>query len=120
MFRYFHWTAVAVILGLSISLGLLTGCHSSAPQEKAKAPPPAALRPAKNADPEGLKDLSPADRALAERQAVCPVSDEPLGSMGAPVKVTVRGRTVFLCCEGCEEQIQKEPDKYLAKLNLAK
>ncbi len=81
---------------------------------------PAAVRPAKKADPEGLKGLSPADRALAEKQAVCPVTDEPLGSMDTPVKVTVKGRTVFLCCAGCEEQIKKDPDKYLAKLDAAK
>lgn len=65
---------------------------------------------------EGLAELSPEDRALAEKQETCPVTGEKLGSMGKPVKVTVKGQTVFLCCEGCEEDLQKEPDKYLAKL----
>ena len=37
--------------------------------------------------------------------------------MGAPFKTTVKGQTVFLCCDGCEEAIKKDPDKYLAKLN---
>ena len=36
--------------------------------------------------------------------------------MGAPVKVSLKGQTVFLCCAGCEEELKKEPDKYLAKL----
>ncbi len=36
--------------------------------------------------------------------------------MGTPVKITVKGQTVFLCCPGCEATIKKNPDKYLAKL----
>lgn len=64
----------------------------------------------------GLADLSGADRAAAEKQRVCPVSGGVLGSMGKPYKVTVKGRTVFLCCPDCQEAITKNPDKYLAKL----
>jgi YHS domain-containing protein len=30
--------------------------------------------------------------------------------------VTVKGKTVFLCCPDCKEAIMKDPDKYLAKL----
>jgi hypothetical protein len=65
---------------------------------------------------EGLAELSPEDRAAAEAQRVCPVSGETLGAMGKPVKITVNGREVFLCCSGCEDAIRKSPDKYLAKL----
>lgn len=64
-----------------------------------------------------LSKLSDADRTAALSQKVCPVTDEPLGSMGTPLKVTVEGRDVFLCCGGCEDQIKNEPAKYLAKLN---
>jgi YHS domain-containing protein len=64
-----------------------------------------------------LAQLSEEDRALAEKQRICPVSGQPLGSMGVPVKVTVKGQDVFLCCEGCKEAIEKDPDTYLAKLN---
>jgi len=66
--------------------------------------------------PEGLKDLSPEDLAAVQKQKVCPVSGEKLGAMGKPVKVTVKGQTVFLCCSGCEDDLKKDPDKYLAKL----
>ena len=66
--------------------------------------------------PEGLKDLSPEDLAAVQKQKVCPVSGEALGAMGKPVKVTVKGQTVFLCCSGCEDDLKKDPDKYLAKL----
>jgi Cu(I)/Ag(I) efflux system membrane fusion protein len=68
------------------------------------------------ADLPGLKDLSPEDLAAAKKQEVCPVTGEKLGSMGKPYKVTVKGQTVFLCCDGCEEAIKADPDKYLAKL----
>jgi hypothetical protein len=71
------------------------------------------------ADPEfqeQLAKLSDEDRALAEKQRICPVSDEPLGSMGVPVKVTVKGQDVFLCCAGCKDAIEENPDEYLAKV----
>lgn len=62
-----------------------------------------------------MASLPPADRELAEKQQVCPVGGK-LGLMGTPVKVTVEGRDVFLCCEHCEEELRKDPAKYLAKL----
>src|SRR4051794_37816159 len=61
--------------------------------------------------------LSTEDRALAEKQKICPVSGEPLGTMGAPKKINVAGRDVFICCPGCEEDLTSHPDKYLAKLD---
>ena len=63
-----------------------------------------------------LAGLSSADRTLAEKQKLCPVTDMPLGSMGTPVKVIVNGRSVFICCEGCRERLLAEPVAYLAKL----
>jgi YHS domain-containing protein len=67
----------------------------------------------------GLAELSDADRTAAEKQRVCPVSGDLLGSEGKPIKVTVKGKTVFLCCPDCEEAITKNPDKYLAKLKAS-
>jgi hypothetical protein len=63
-----------------------------------------------------LASLSEIDRKAAIEQGVCPVSGEPLGSMGAPIKVHVKNRDVFICCAGCEDDIKKSPDEYLAKL----
>ena len=65
---------------------------------------------------EALAALAPADRAAAEKQKVCPVSDDALGSMGTPKKVLVKGREVFICCDGCRQALEDDPDKYLAKL----
>jgi hypothetical protein len=61
-------------------------------------------------------DSVPTDKQLVERQKVCPVMGHPLGSMGAPYRLVVGGRIVFLCCEGCAPALKESPGKYLAKL----
>ena len=63
-----------------------------------------------------MASLSAQDRAAAEKQKTCPVTDEPLGSMGAPIKVSVKGQDVFICCEGCKDALNDSPDAFLAKL----
>ena len=59
---------------------------------------------------------APDDQTLAARQKTCPVTGEPLDSMGGPVRVEVNGRTVFVCCKGCEPALRKNPEKYLSRL----
>jgi hypothetical protein len=49
-------------------------------------------------------------------QKNCPVMDEPLGSMGPAIPVTVQGQTIYVCCRGCAAKVQRDPDKYLAKV----
>jgi hypothetical protein len=66
-----------------------------------------------------MAKLSAADRQVAQEQKVCPVSGEPLGSMGAPIKITVEGRELFVCCEGCVDELKENFDKYTAKLENA-
>ncbi len=116
-----------------IALVSLFGCDKSGPPkvDSGKAPTtsqekvaagPAAPEAKESPQPdakltEALAKLSPEDRALAEKQKVCPVSGEPLGAMGTPKKVEVKGQAVFICCEGCEEKLKANPDEYLAKLN---
>lgn len=60
------------------------------------------------------------DKKLIEKQKICPVTGEPLGSMGKPVKVVVKNQTVFLCCAGCKKKLLADPDKYLKKLDEKK
>ena len=68
-----------------------------------------------------LAGLPAEDRKLAERQRFCPVQPQtPLGAMGPPVKVMIKGQPVFLCCETCVEKARKEPDKTLAKVKALK
>jgi Cu(I)/Ag(I) efflux system membrane fusion protein len=124
-----------ILLSNMIAFGVvaaLSGCGSPASNEKptvmtpaaGNAPKPSTARGehADHADAsgsdvaKGLAELSADDRAAAEKQRVCPVSGSVLGSDGKPVKVMVKGKTVYLCCADCEEAITKDPDKYLAKL----
>ncbi len=63
-----------------------------------------------------LAKLSPEDAASAQKQHICPVSGEMLGAMGAPIKVDVNGQQVWICCEGCKDDLLKSPEEYLAKL----
>lgn len=64
-----------------------------------------------------LAKLTEEDRALAEEQRICPVTEALLGSMGVPPKVDVNGRTVFICCEGCRGPLLEDSEKYLAILD---
>jgi hypothetical protein len=121
----FRYGLGASIVWLPFVLGS-AGCGGSATRDVPAAAPAAASAKAQPADSGNganpdvraeLAKLPPEDRALAEKQKVCPVSDSPLGSMGVPCKVALKGRTVFLCCDGCEEELKKNADKYLAKLD---
>ncbi|KAA1258219.1 hypothetical protein LF1_07350 [Rubripirellula obstinata] len=64
----------------------------------------------------GLKELSPEDYKSAMAQHMCPVSGEMLGTMGAPEKVDVNGKSVWICCDGCKDKLLADPEKYLAKV----
>ncbi len=64
-----------------------------------------------------IAELPAEDRAAAEKQQICPVTDAALGSMGKPFKISVKDQDVFLCCEMCKDAVAEDPDKYLAKLN---
>lgn len=63
-----------------------------------------------------LAKLSPEDAVSAEKQHVCPVSDEMLGTMGPPKKIDVNGQQVWICCDACKDSLLEKPDEYLAKL----
>jgi hypothetical protein len=82
----------------------------------ARNPAPVRTRPSEPDIAQALAKLSPADRALATRQATCPVTDKTLGSMGTPVRIDVAGKPVFLCCPGCESELRENADRYLSKL----
>ena len=64
-----------------------------------------------------IKELPAAEQDQAIKQAVCPVSGDHLGEMDKPIKVTAEGRTFFLCCEGCEDELKKDPKAVIAKLD---
>jgi hypothetical protein len=114
----FQWLFTTVaLLGLAVWLGTMAGCgERSAPVDPHEDHDHGAAGDTPSEHAEALAALSPEDRALAAKQRVCPVSGEPLGSMGTPVKVTVEGRDVLLCCQGCVSAVEGDPQKYLDKL----
>jgi uncharacterized protein (TIGR03000 family) len=59
-----------------------------------------------------LAKLPTADKDAAAAQKFCAVQDTiRLGSMGPPVKVSVNGKDVYLCCAGCQAAALKDPAK---------
>lgn len=101
----------------ALATALFVGCA----EEANNAPEPASSTGSAggHADPEiekAIAALSSEDRALAEQQKTCPVTKEPLGSMGTPIKVEVEGRTVFVCCKSCIETLKANPEEYLSNL----
>jgi hypothetical protein len=84
------------------------------------------IRPSASTDKDAairakLAKLSPQDQKLAEAQQFCAVQTKNrLGTMGVPVKIVLRGRPVFLCCEGCEENARADVDATLATVEKLK
>ena len=117
--------AIVIILLAWIS----TGCGTSAPPQPTDAEPGTEaplMDHAQQQDPAeqqgeevraALAGLSPEDRHSAQQQRICPVTGEPLGSMGEPIKLEVEGREVWICCAGCENPLREDPEQYLTKLN---
>ncbi|MBI5381839.1 MAG: hypothetical protein HZA31_08065 [Opitutae bacterium] len=70
---------------------------------------------------------SPADKSAkpaAYPLATCVVSGEKLGEMGAPIDYTYKqagqpDRLVRFCCKSCIKKFEKDPAKYLKKLDEA-
>ncbi len=48
--------------------------------------------------------------------AKCPVTDDDADKA---ITTTYKGRTIAFCCKGCIEDFEKDPKKYLAKLDAA-
>ena len=50
------------------------------------------------------------------RKKRCLVTGESLGSMGDPITVTLKAKTVRVCCEACVAAVKRSPDRYLRKV----
>jgi hypothetical protein len=67
-------------------------------------------------DIKNIEQLPQEDWQPAKDQGTCPVTETSLGSMGVPVKITLRGKPVYLCCKGCIGKAQRDPDGMLKRL----
>jgi hypothetical protein len=64
--------------------------------------------------------LSPEERKLVDAQEWCVTSKERLGSMGAPIKLTIKDQPVFICCGSCQRKALADPDATLATVKELK
>ena len=114
------------IVALALAgVALYSGCMRAANDPTPPAAPVTAA-PATHFTDEQIQSfalLPPEERAAAEKQAICPVSEEGLGThgMGMPYKITLQNaegqdHTFYLCCKGCEGLAKKDPVGTLAKL----
>jgi hypothetical protein len=111
--KQIHWLAAA----LSLALLTLAGCSGGSKDSAKSGDTPAPPSKSSASVAENLAKLGVEDRKLAEAQKYCAVETRNLlGSMGVPVKVTVKDQPVFLCCEGCETRAKAHADRTLAKV----
>lgn len=89
------------------------GGEAAAATTEKKAEPAAALPEISEDDRKNVEKLPEGERQAALAQGYCPITRQPLGSMGVPVKITLRGQTVYLCCEGCRTKAKHAPDETL-------
>jgi hypothetical protein len=63
-----------------------------------------------------LAKLPAHERAAAESQKYCAIMNKNfLGSMGAPIRLDIGGKPVYLCCKGCVKRANADPAAALAK-----
>jgi len=111
---------IAMLALLIAGTWSLTGCGNnqvaSVTKPTTTEPSKAVTPPADEVAVERAK-LDPTDRALVDAQEWCVINtDERLGSMGAPIKLDIKGQAVFICCKSCKKKAEADPDKTLAKL----
>jgi YHS domain-containing protein len=51
--------------------------------------------------------------AQGQAQTVCPVLG---GNIDKNVYVDYKGQRIYFCCQGCDAEFTKDPEKYLKKL----
>jgi YHS domain-containing protein len=51
--------------------------------------------------------------AQAKEQTTCPVLG---GNINKEVYADYQGKRIYFCCQGCDKEFEKNPEKYLKKL----
>ncbi len=67
----------------------------------------------------GLAEEKKDDKVKAYTLKTCVVSGEKLGEMGKPYVFTNDNREIKLCCKDCLKDFDKDPKKYVKKLEEA-
>src|SRR6266567_7226212 len=63
------------------------------------------------------EDKKPAP--IPDKLTTCPVSGDKLGEMGKPYIMEYKGREVKLCCPDCKKDFEKDPAKFMKKIEAA-
>jgi len=79
----------------------------------------AAAAPAKAEAPAKGDEAVIAEQKDSYPLNTCVVLGNELGKMGAPYDYVYKGRLVRFCCKGCVSTFEKDPNKYLSKLDAA-
>lgn len=100
----------------SITVGLLVAAFLAAPLSVLAAEKSADKKTEKNAEKKTeKKGAKPKPYVLK----VCPVSDEKLGGEMKPHVFEYKGREIKLCCKDCLADFNKEPAKFIKKIETA-
>ena len=107
----------------AIAEGHECGAHAGAvshAKDKALAKGDAAATPTTKPEPANKGDAD----VIAQQKPryplnTCVVLGNKLGEHGEPVDYVYKGRLVRFCCKGCIATFEKEPAKYLAKIDEA-
>lgn len=59
------------------------------------------------------------DAPKPDKMTTCPVSGDKLGEMGKPYVFEYKGQEVKLCCPDCKKDFEKDPAKYMKKIEAA-
>jgi YHS domain-containing protein len=57
--------------------------------------------------------LEPKAAAEGKPQTTCPVLG---GNINKQVYADYKGKRIYFCCEGCDAEFKKDPEKYMKKL----
>jgi YHS domain-containing protein len=59
------------------------------------------------------------DAPKPDNLTTCPVSGDKLGEMGKAYTFEYKGHEVKLCCKDCKKDFDKDPEKYMKKIEAA-
>jgi YHS domain-containing protein len=64
-------------------------------------------------------DAQPKPAPKPDKLTTCPVSGDKLGEMAPPFVFVYKGQEVKLCCKSCKADFDKDPAKYIKKIQDA-
>ncbi|HQP09860.1 MAG TPA: YHS domain-containing protein [Candidatus Omnitrophota bacterium] len=101
-------TMAALVVVPGIDAMAKPGCGTDPAAESVVAAPEAVAQ-------EAVKSLDAS--AVNVGNKICPVSGQEIGAMGEAVTVEYEGKVYNLCCAGCLEAFNNDPQKYIAAVN---